>query len=174
MEDLINAIKNDSIAALKTLLKNGVDLSKPIMLGCEYDLEDHDETTPLFFAIRSYASLEFIEALVENGADLFALDDQGLSAVDVAIKFKRKDIVSFCIDNGLDVNNTQRKSGITPLMLASCFNDIEMIELLLKNGADINKIDNHGMNAKDYAKRLGQKSVLAFLDKHGANFSLYQ
>jgi len=59
-------------------------------------------------------------------------------------------------------------------MLASCFNDIEMIELLLKNGADINKIDNHGMNAKDYAKRLGQKSVLAFLDKHGANFSLYQ
>ena len=174
MQELADAIKNESIEGLKKLLEKGVDLKEPVMFGCEYDLEDHDEIIPLFFAIRSYASLEFIEFLVQNGADLFALDDQGLSAVDIAIKFKRKDIVAFCLSQGFDMNETKRKSGMTPLMLASCFSDIKMIELLLKNGADVNKIDNHGMSAKDYAKRLGQKSVLAFLDKKGAKFSLYR
>jgi ankyrin repeat protein len=174
MQELINAIKNDSIAMIEKLLKKGLDLNEPIVLGCEYDLEDHDETTPLFFAIRSFVSVEFIKFLVQNGANLFVLDDQGLSAVDVAIKFKRKDIVTFCIEQGFDINISKRKSGITPLMLASCFNDIEMIEILLKNGAEINTIDNHGMSAKDYAKRLGQKSVLEFLEAKGAKFSLYK
>ncbi len=82
-------------------------------------------------------------------------DRDGSVQVDVAIKFKRDDVVRLSIEKGVDINSTKRRSGITPLLLASCFNNIDMIKLLIENGADINIRDNSGMGAKDYAKKLG-------------------
>jgi ankyrin repeat protein len=167
------AIENDSIAALKSLVKQGVDITKPIIIGEEYELDDYDDIAPLFYAIRKYASLELIEFLLENGADIFETDSDGVSALDMAIKFKRKDVVKYCIDKGFDLNATKRKSGIKPLMLACCFSDLELIQMLLDNGADLNAFDNTGMSAKDYAKKLGQKKTLEFLDEKGARFKAY-
>lgn len=173
MNEVTQAIENDSIAKLKSLIKNGVDITKPILIGEEYDLEDYDEVSPLFYAIRKYASLELIETLLENGADLFERDGDGISALDVAIKFKRKDVIQFCIDKGFDLNATKRKSGITPAMLAACFSDIEMMKLLLDNGADINAADRTGMSPKDYARKLGQKKMVEFLTEQGGKFNVY-
>jgi ankyrin repeat protein len=173
MEELIETIENDNIVKLKALCKAGIDLTQPIDAGLEYGLEDPDYMPVLFFAIRKHASLEFIKVLLENGLNIMDKDEDGLSAIDIAIKFKREDVVNFCIENGMDINSTSRKSGITPILLASCFNNISMVELLLKHGADINALDNNGMSAKDYAKKLGQKKMVAFLDEHGAKYSRY-
>jgi len=173
MNPVTEAIENDSIATLKSLVKKGVDITKPIIIGEEYDLDDYDTIAPLFYAIRKYASLELIEFLLENGADIFETDSDGVSALDMAIKFKRKDVVKYCLEKGYDLNTTKRKSGIKPLMLACCFNDLEMIQMLLDNGADLNAYDNTGMSAKDYAKKLGQKKTLEFLEAKGARFKAY-
>lgn len=173
MSAVSEAIENDSVAKMRSLIKEGADVNKPILIGEEYDLEDYDEISPLFYAIRKYASLEMIELLLEHGADLFACDLDGVSALDVAIKFKRKDVIQFCIDKGFDLNVSRRKSGITPVMLAACFSDLEMINLLIENGAELNTTDSCGMAAKDYAKKLGQKKMVAFLDEKGAKFNLY-
>ncbi len=173
MNEVTQAIENDSVAKLKSLIKEGTDLNKPILIGEEYDLEEYDEISPLFYAIRKYASPEMIELMLENGVDVLAVDSDGVSALDMAIKFKRKDLVQFFIDRGIDVNSTQRKSGILPLLLASCFHDTDLIQMLLDNGADINATDAGGMSAKDYAKKLGQKNVVAFLDEKGAKHNLY-
>ena len=173
MEELIETIENDSIVKMKALCKAGIDLSLPIDAGLEYGLEDPDYIPVLFFAIRKHASIEFIEILLENGLNITDVDDDGLSAIDIAIKFKREDIINFCIDKGMDVNATSRTSGITPIVLASCFNNISIVELLLKHGAEINAQDNNGMSAKDYAKKLGQKKMIAFLHEHGAKYNRY-
>jgi len=173
MEELIEAIENDSIATLKKLCKEGIDLNQPIDAGLEYGLEDPDYMPVLFFAIRKHASIEFIEVLLENGLELKQIDEDGLSALDIAIKFKRDDVLDFCIKNGMDVNETHRPSGITPLLLASCFNNTDIVEKLLKYGADINTKDKHGMSAKDYAKKLGQKKMVTFLNEHGAKYNRY-
>ncbi|MCK4441682.1 MAG: ankyrin repeat domain-containing protein, partial [Sulfurovaceae bacterium] len=156
------------------LCKKGIDLKEPIVIGQEYELEDYDETTILFYAIRNYASIEAIEILLEYGVDINEIDEDGLSAIDVAIKFKREDVVKLCIDRGMDINKTYRKSGINPIILASCFNNISMVELLLENGADINSGDISGMSAKDYARKLGQKKMLEFLDSKGTKHNIYK
>ncbi len=174
MEELLIAMKRDNLVKIKSLCKQGIDLTQPIILGSEYDLEDYDETSILFYAIRNGVSIEAIEILLDYGVDIKQIDEDGLSAIDVAIKFKREDIVELCISRGLDINKTSRKSGINPLLLASCFNNIPMVELLLKHNADINSSDNSGMSAKDYAKKLGQKKMLEFLDKNGAKHNIYQ
>ncbi len=173
MSDITQAIENDSIVKMKSLIENGIDLSKPILIGEEYDLDDYDEISPLFYSIRKYASIEMLELFIESGIDLHETDLDGISALDIAIKFKRKDVIQFCIDREMDLNCTKRKSGILPLMLASCFSDVGTVELLLKHGAKINAIDKSGMSAKDYAKKLGQKNVVLFLDGKGAKFNAY-
>ncbi len=173
MNPVTEAIENDSIAGLKALLKEGVDITKPIIIGEEYDLDEYDTISPLFYAIRKYASLELIRFLLDNGADLFATDDEGVSALDMAIKFKRKDVVKLCLEQGFDIRSTTRKSGILPIQLAACFNDTEMVDLLLEYGCDINAVDNTGMTAKDYAKRLGQKQMVDYIASKGGKHNLY-
>lgn len=173
MNPLTLAIENDSIAKVKSLLKEGVDLNKPILIGEEYDLDEYDDIAPFFYAIRKRASLEMLELFLENGVDLKATDSEGVSALDMAIKFKRKDVIQFCIDNGFDLNSTKRKSGITPVMLAACFSDYEMMQVLLDGGGDINAVDKAGMSPKDYAKKLGQTKMVEYLDEKGAKFSRY-
>jgi ankyrin repeat protein len=173
MKELLEAIENDSLVKMRALLDSGIDLSKPVIIGEEYDLDEPDEIGILFYAIRTGASLEAIELLLEYDLDIQALDSDKISALDTAVKFKRKDVVQLCIEKGLDLNTTQRRSGILPLLLASCFGDIEMAELLLKHGADLNATDSSGITAKDYAKKLGQKKMVDFLDGKGAAFNLY-
>ncbi len=174
MNKVTEAIEHDSIAALKALVKEGIDLNKPILIGEEYDLEEYDEISPLFYAIRKYASLELISFMLENGVDLFATDSDGISALDMAIKFKRKDVIQLCLDAGFDLNNTKRKSGITPVMLAACFSDIDMMQMLLDAGGDINATDSAGMSPLDYARKLGQKQMKAYLEERGAKHAAYR
>ncbi len=173
MNEVTQAIENDSVAKIKSLLKSGVDIQKPILIGEEYELEDYDDISPFFYAIRKYASMEMLELMLEHGVDLHEVDSDGISALDMAIKFKRKEVIQFCLDRGFDLNTSKRKSGITPVMLAACFSDLDMMKLLLDNGGDMNVADRSGMAPKDYAKKLGQKSMLAFLDERGAKFNVY-
>ena len=174
MNKLIEAIENDNLVAIKKLCNSDIDLTTPIDMGAEYDLEDPDLTTLLFYTIRKYGSLEALEILLEHGIDIREIDEDGLSAIDVAIKFKREDVIKLCIDKGIDINETHRPSGITPIILAACFNNTAIVELLLSHGADINSKDSGGMTTKDYAKKLGQKKMLAFLEERGARHNLYQ
>jgi len=174
MKEIVQAIENDSIAKLKSLLRNGLDLNEPILIGEEYDLEEYDEISPLFYAIRSDASLEMIVFMLEEGVDLLWTDREGISALDMAVKFRRKDMIRFCIDKGFDLNTTKRKSGITPVMLAACFSDTDMMQMLIDSGGDIALQDSSGMNALDYARKLGQKKMQAFLEERGATHALYK
>jgi len=173
MDELIEVIENDSIVKLKQLCKAGIDLNQPIDAGLEYGLEDPDYMSTLFFAIRKYASIEFIEVLLENGLELTQIDEDGLSAIDIAIKFKREDVIDFCVKHGINVNDTHRPSGITPIVLAACFNNTRIVEQLIKYGAEVNSKDKNGMSAKDYAKKLGQKKMVIFLHEHGARHNRY-
>ena len=161
---ILKAIENDSLVLLESILKDGYDIYKPIIIGEEYDLEEHDKVTLLSFAIRQYASRELIELLLSYGVDIHEVNSDGVSSLDVAIKYKRVEIIELCIEKGIKLNSTKRKSGITPLMLASCFNDIEIAKILIDNGAILDSKDNSGLTAKDYAKRLGQKRMLEFLE----------
>jgi len=173
MKELLEAIEHDSLVKMRAVLEKGLNLDTPIIIGEEYELDEPDEIGLLFYAIRTHASLEAIELLLEYGADIHQLDSDKISALDTAIKFKRKDIVQLCIDKGMNLNSTKRRSGILPLLLAACFSDTQMVELLLENGADLHATDASGMGAKDYAKKLGQKKMLAFLDEKGAKHHLY-
>jgi ankyrin repeat protein len=172
---LLEAVKRDNLVALRKILESGAaDLSGEVLIGEEYELDEPDEIPLLFYLIQSGVSLEALELLVEAGMDLHFVNREGLGALDVAIKYRRPDIVRFCKERGISLSTTRRKSGMTPLMLAAAFNDVEMVEYLLEEGAEINGIDAHGMTALDYARKMGQKRVQELLEARGAKHELYR
>ena len=166
MTKLLNAIEHDSIPEIKKLLTSkNYNLNKKVTIGTEYDLDEPDEIQLLFYLIQTKVSLEAIELLIEYGLDITYTNRDGLGALDYAIKYKRADIIKLCKKYGISLVKSKRKSGLTPLMLAASFNDLELIKLLIKEGANISQKDNYGMNAIDYAYKLGQKKAAQFLEE---------
>jgi len=110
-----------------------------------------------------------IELLLAEGADVNWKTDEGISLLDEAVERNRIDLVKLFIERGLDPSETSRKSGMTALMLAACFDYIDMMELLLEQGADLYAVDESGMGAFDYARKLGRKRAQKWLEDKMAN-----
>ena len=60
--------------------------------------------------------------------------------------------------------NAVDKDGNTPLMLAIKARDVEVVDYLLKNGADPWIKDSGGSNASDLAHKWGNAGVIAWVD----------
>ena len=175
MSALLEAVERDNLVALRKVLESGAaDLSGEVVIGEEYDLDEPDEIPLLFYVIQKGISLEALKMLVEAGMDLHFVNREGLGALDIAIKYRRPDIVRFCKDQGISLSTTRRKSGMTPLMLAAAFNDTEMVKYLLEEGAELNGVDRYGMTALDYARKMRQKQVQELLESRGAKHELYR
>jgi ankyrin repeat protein len=172
---LLEAVERDNLVALRKVLESGAaDLSGEVVIGEEYELDEPEEIPLLFYVIQKGISLEALKMLVEAGMDLHFVNREGLGALDIAIKYRRPDIVRFCKDQGISLSTTRRKSGMTPLMLAAAFNDTEMVKYLLEEGAELNGVDRYGMTALDYARKMRQKQVQELLESRGAKHELYR
>ncbi|AWK06141.1 ankyrin repeat domain-containing protein [Flavobacterium crocinum] len=65
------------------------------------------------------------------------------------------------IEYGADVNKIMR--NMTPLMLAARYNHVEIVKILLANGARPSIENDHGLNALDYATYAKSAESIAIL-----------
>lgn len=163
--ELVEVIERDNRVALSKLLqRGGIDFDVDVEID-EEGLDEPEEMPLLFWLVMKGVDLEVIEMLVDAGMRLDHYSREGLGVVDIAIKFRRRDVLEYCMERGFSVIETKRKSGMTPLMQAAAFGDMEMVQFLLSHGADPFGRDSYGMNAGDYARRLGYESVYLFFEK---------
>jgi len=59
-------------------------------------------------------------------------------------------VVKRFIEYGADVN--EKSNGMSPLMIAAPYNKIEIIKILLSNGANFNTKDEKGFTALKHAE----------------------
>ena len=79
-------------------------------------------------------------------------------------------LIKKILQKGSDINYTAY-AGVTALMLAASAGDMEIVQLLVRYGADRTKIDSSQRNAAEYAKRAGHILVYNYLE--GKDSSTY-
>ncbi len=154
MNKWLELLKNNDYLGIKKYIKNGADLQESNESG----------ESVLACALRAGCDETILMLLIESGADIFDFDDEGVSIFDMAITYDNHFMVEYLLEQGIDVNHTDRKSGFTALMAAACYGRIKILKLLLQKGANQYVKDSKGFTAIDFARKMNKKSVLELLD----------
>ena len=113
--------------------------------GADVNLQDHDGYTALHYAVES-ENFDAFSWLVYNGADLNLQYRNGQSA----LHFASSDICQCLIQNQADID-VRDSHYCTPLMQASCNNDVKKVAMFIENGAKVDLQDVDGNTALHHA-----------------------
>lgn len=122
--------------------------------------------TQLVIAVNR-GKIATVKSLLDEGADINAEDDHGVSVLDYAIIDNRLDVAKLLIKRGANINSKDH-TGSTILFYAIYFGKIDIARFLIENGIDVNMKDNDGYTALDLAKIKGFKDFVQILKKAGA------
>ncbi len=156
MNTWLEILRNNNYIGAKQYIKKDADLN---------DESDIGESV-LAYALRYRCDEELIKLLINSGADVFDFDNEGVSIFDVAITYNNLFVVEYILEKGIDVNKTTRRSRFTPLMCASCYGHVDIIKLLLDEGANKETKDSKGFSATDFARKMNKKHVLELLENY--------
>jgi ankyrin repeat protein len=154
MNKWLELLKKDDYLGIKKYIKNGANIEETNEAG----------ESVLACALRARCDFDTLMLLIDNGADKFDFDDEGVSIFDMAITYDNIEMVEYLLEQGVDVNTTSRRSGFTALMAAACYGRVEIVQILIKRGANQNATDSKGFKAVDFARKMNKKSILALLD----------
>ncbi|XP_071094679.1 putative ankyrin repeat protein RF_0381 [Haliotis cracherodii] len=108
---------------------------------------------------------EILELLVKKGADLCLLDDDGNSILHVASKKGNVETVKYIHSQNIIDIESRGDYGITPVMFAALFGEMEVFFFLVKMGADLSKLDDDGENILHLSSRGGDAEIVNFVLK---------
>ena len=119
--------------------------------------------TPLMWLATTHRT-ESARALLDAGAHVDEVDDDGMSVVSWAAVSNRVNMARLLLERGADVNHVD-KHGMTPLLYAASidFGDTAMIDFLLKHGARLDARTKEGLMALDLARKYNHTHLLASL-----------
>lgn len=144
--------ENDKADELRYLVFLGCAVTEPL---------DENEATPLHLA-ATMGNTETCKTLIELGADVNATQRSGASPLHFACQKGHPDVVRLLVTSKADIDMASFKGGITPLMMAARFGQLEAAQMLAWAGARL-EIDFDGKRAVDWAEEQGQTEVAEFL-----------
>ena len=85
----------------------------------------------------------------------------GATPLGIAISKGDIEVVKKFIEYGVDVN--EKSNGMSPLMVAARYNKVEIIKILLSNGANLKAKDEKGFTALKHAELSHANEAVQFL-----------
>lgn len=133
----------DYYEALQLLIKNGANVNYSNSFG----------KTPIFYAVENN-NIEAIKLLIKNGANLNVklIDNEDILKVNLPY------YISIC---------SYIHPSKTLVIHTSIYGNLDILKLLIKNGADYKEKDNTGLDALYYAKIYNNKDIVAYLKELG-------
>ncbi|MGB6867180.1 MAG: ankyrin repeat domain-containing protein [Candidatus Aminicenantaceae bacterium] len=163
----INAIMFGKIDEVNKLIQAGVDVNKQFDLGASRDI------TPLYFAVLM-GNADIGKLLINAGANV-DINFEGVNLLHIAGLYAgNKAVTELLIAKGLDVNAKSMASGetkdATPLHAAAGKGNIEVVEVLIRNGAELEARLSQNQNTPLHlAVRNSQKATVTLLIDEGAD-----
>ncbi|MGC8659742.1 MAG: ankyrin repeat domain-containing protein [Desulfomonilaceae bacterium] len=195
-DNFVNACRSGDLERIKNLIQRGIDVNLRSRRGGRTGLmlavkKNHPEVVEFLLAsgadvnlvgkggsgksalIRSaeIGNAKITRMLVEHGAHLDVRSKiSGKTALMKAAEAGFIDIVGYLLEKRADVHFIDR-DGRTALSLAINpvnKNAYEIVEMLIKSGANVNAVDKAGSRALDRARELRFKDCEKLLLRHGA------
>ena len=144
MDELLYAIVENNLSNVRYFLHdklvNPNKLSKTDFWMKENDKSSRVQTSPLLLACE-HQNAQIVELLLTNAADVNMADKNGLRPIFVAVETGNTEIAGMLLSKGKTALQTECLVSFgtlyTPLLRAVMLEDIAMVELLLKAGADV-------------------------------------
>jgi len=133
-----------------------------------------NNTECLLAAIKNKDTKE-VKSILNGIIDINREDENGMSPLIGACVLRSKDIVELLLLNKANPNkmiNSGQFKGHFPLILATENKDLNIVKLLIKNGADINLKYSNGCTSLILASQLGHDGITKFLLENDANVNL--
>ncbi|XP_059146009.1 putative ankyrin repeat protein RF_0381 [Physella acuta] len=152
--------RQHALGRVQTLLRHGANVQ-----SC-----DTNGDFPLLLAVKNYDSLEITEALLQAGANVNQLNNDGVSALHVAAQSRSLSKVKLLLAQGSDVN-IKTTTEQTPLQYAFSSPDPQIIQHLVEQGASVNVVDYRGNTPLLLASSLENDAVIKSIVKAGADMN---
>jgi ankyrin repeat protein len=109
-------------------------------------------------SIKGHA--ELVKLLIAKDADV---NKTGWTPLHYAASGAKMNIIEILLEHSAYID-AESPNGSTPLMLAAMYGNADCVRLLLESGADPTLKNHLGLNAADFAKRVGRNDSLALID----------
>ncbi|SHG95327.1 ankyrin repeat domain-containing protein [Flagellimonas flava] len=142
---LKNGVTTVSLDSEKQTLADAVKLNELNTLSQIVSEQNANSTdasgTPLLVIASEEGHLETVKLLLSKGADINGMNPTGHTALNRAIYFEQLEVVDYLLAHNADVNRTDSRFVLPPLIAAAIKNDTSTGLRLIERGANINVVD---------------------------------
>lgn len=156
---LLEAFKKDKVDIIKFLYNQDINLTSELDFNKLLEQKIKND------------NIELVELLLMRNLNL-KINHDNLIELHFTM-YKSKDnifnLIKLLIKRGIDINNSDGKNGF-PFMMLACYNNrLDIIDYLIKKGANIDVVDSDGYTPLMYACKEGNLQLVKFLVENGAN-----
>lgn len=166
--ETIHEAKNDIFKAIDQYTGDDTRIAELIEKNSAHlEKKNSDGETPLLYCLKKKPNLA--QKFIAIPVDCNAVDNNGNSALHIALEQKCDNaVITQLLNKNVDVNK-KNKDGKTPLIFAAGLNNSEALNLLLKKGASIGTQDAQGKTALHYAVQVNAEDITNKLIESGAS-----
>lgn len=107
---------------------------------------------------------KLVELLIDKGADVNMVDELTRNALMYASSGPFPNTVKVLLKAGADPNLTDDEQNWTPAMMAAAEGQLEVLKVLVENGADLEMVDVDGESPLYFATRSGHTKVIDYIE----------
>ena len=167
----INYISKNGNSAIQLASRMGNLESVKLLIERCADINNFGKLSPFLGACES-GNHDCVQLYIDKGINIYQVNQDNDTALSLVSGSGDCKSLEFFINKCLDVNNVNI-FGKTPIILAcSKKNNFNFINLLIKNGADVNAVDNEGYTSLLNASLYGYFEYIKLLLDNGASASI--
>lgn len=160
----IDLVTDIELKEILQRLKKGeeIDLNKATKHG---DL-------PLHLAVNEDHQGDIVSFLIKKGANPNLQDDEGITALMLAVKGFKNQVIRALLDNGADPDLLNKQDNTALMEAIDDYYKEEIVSLFVKRGVNLDKQNSQGNTALILAVELGKEAYFKRLVKGGANINI--